>query len=85
MVQRESFRFPDFVCDTCIEAAFDAGFGDLRGRETTAKLIAFKRGRELTDHECEKSSCECTCLREQDRFYMAIDEEEEKEDEDLVV
>ena len=85
MVQRESFHFPDFVCDTCIEAASDAGFGDFASKDSTAKLVASKRGDEFADHECEKSSCECTCLREQDRFYMAIDEEEEKEDEDLVV
>jgi len=82
MVQRQSFTFPTPVCDTCIEAAFEYGAGDLSGKESIAAIICADKGDNFAEHECEQFDCKCACLSDFDREIM---EEEKDDDESLEV
>lgn len=60
-----------FVCDTCIETAFEAGFGDLQGRDSTARRVAVDEGWQFPEHECESHKCDCSCVSEIERECWA--------------
>ena len=64
------------VCDSCIETAFESGFGDLQSRESPAIYICKKEGDNFPVHTCSKqNTCECACLDEFEREWLVDDDD----------
>jgi hypothetical protein len=57
-------REPPLVCETCIEAVQNSGFGDL---DTRAPFAARFSGDRAEPHECEYPECQCSCLGDFER------------------
>ena len=74
MTQRTSFKIVKSVCDTCVDEAFNSGFGDLLGRRSVAERVCVEKGNTFAEHECEYHNCQCSCCRASERETWKTDE-----------
>lgn len=66
MVQRSSVNWDAEICTVCLEAVYEAGFGDIQS-DRGATIIATTKGDETPQHVCERVECDCTCVSKLER------------------